>query len=183
MMWKAAPRRIAAVVVLLVCATAPSWAQGIAGKVTGAGSITVDGGILQRSADVRNGSIIATAADADATIDLGALGKIEMRPNTLIRLAAGAGGLEVTVALCGSITQTVPAGVNSLLLFSPAKKAQLAVTRGVVTVDRENGERKSFAAGRQALLYKLSGIGVSGGGETAFTITCSQGNFFDKVSK
>lgn len=169
-------------VVLFLSASAP--AQNLSGTVSGTGKITIDNAVAQNGATVGNGSVIATAADADATVDFGALGKLVMRPNTTIRLAAIAGGLQMTMELCGSVTQTVPQGVISQLIISPAKKVEVVVSRGEVSLDQENGDHKSLSSRKERVLFKVTNVGVNNAGaETVFTVSCCQGNYLDKVNR
>src|SRR5262245_38030138 len=118
----------------------------------------VDGTWIRGNTVIGSGSVITTGADGDATIELGSMGKIDLRPNTSIRLAAGSEGLQLTMELCGSITQTLPSGVTSRLTLAPAKKIQFAVLRGNVSLEQENGNHKSYLSGKQIVLNKVSAI-------------------------
>jgi len=111
-----------------------------AGKLTGTGHFTIDGEEAQPGASVLSGSTIATGPESIATIDLGSFGRIELRPNTTIRLAFANNAVSVSLDRAGSIAQSLPAGVMGQLMIR-GEHARLKVVRGEVEVKSGGGAR------------------------------------------
>ena len=115
------------------------------GRLTGTGHLTIDGDRAQSGATILTGSTIATGEDGYATIDLNALGRIELRPNTTIKLTLTENTVDVSLERAGSVVQTLPAGVHGQL-NSRGERTRLGVTRGEVKV-KSNGSDHTLAEG------------------------------------
>ncbi|HLG14337.1 MAG TPA: hypothetical protein VJH03_07525 [Blastocatellia bacterium] len=136
-------------------------AQVTSGVLSGKGQITINGNAAQAGATILSGSTIGTGSDGYAVIDLGALGRVELRPNTVIELTFTADGIHIK---------------------SPCN-VKVAVTRGQVAVIAPNaetinsGEDKRYeggaefnaAIGTDVILDCGSGAGVALAGATAGT--------------
>jgi hypothetical protein len=106
----------------------------LTGTLTGTGTLLVNGNVVQSGATVINGSTVATDAYSDAVLDLGALGRIKLRPGTEIRLRLSQGRCEVELTHCGSMTQSVPKGVTGVVRSSVSQILQVASTIGEARV-------------------------------------------------
>lgn len=120
-----------------------------AGKLTGTGRFTIDGEAAQPGASVLSGSVIATGPDSVATVDLGSLGRIELRPNTTIRLSFAGNAVSVSLDNAGSIAQSLPAGVTGQVVL-PSKSAKVSVARGEVAV-KSSGNSRTLRAGEESM--------------------------------
>ena len=147
----------------------------LVGKLTSTGKFMIDGVVAQSGATVQSGSEVATGADGDAAIDLGPLGRVQLRPNTAVRLMLSPNNCQVLMTKCGSLTQTVPAGVNGQVKIATAKLAHVTVTRGEVSTDSEargKTQRKTQKSGRTKSVYGLNEVDAAG--EATFTVNCCQ---------
>jgi hypothetical protein len=146
------------------------------GMLTGTGTLLVNGNAVQSGATVVSGSIVATDVNSDAVLDLGVLGRINLRPSTEIRIVLSANRSEVELRRCGSMTQSVPTGVTTRVTVSTSQMMTVASNVGEATVRGQlagktakiedtvilQGESKSFD--------KIEEITASG--EATFTINC-----------
>jgi hypothetical protein len=119
-----------------------------AGRLTGTGHFTIDGEEALPGASVLSGSTIATGLDSLATIDLGALGRIELRPNTTIRLTFANNAVSVSLDRAGSIAQSLPTGVTGQLMIQ-GEHARLSVVRGEAEV-KSAGNARTLHPGEEA---------------------------------
>jgi hypothetical protein len=108
-----------------------------AGVVTTSGTVRVNDNAVPTGTTVLSGSIITTASDGKATIDMGPQGLLEMRPNTKLWLNVPGGPIKVDLRECGSITETVPAGVAALVAVDKQSNIRVSVVRGKVKVTRD----------------------------------------------
>lgn len=118
-----------------------------AGKLMGTGHFTIDGEEAQPGASVLSGSTIATGSDGNAVVDLGSLGRIELRPNTTIKVAFANSSVSVSLDHAGSIAQSLPTGVAGQLILQ-GERARLSVVRGEVEVNSA-GNARTLHAGEQ----------------------------------
>ncbi|MEW6212326.1 MAG: hypothetical protein AB1631_28625 [Acidobacteriota bacterium] len=162
-------------------------AQDLSGTLTVSGHATVDGKAAQTGMSVRSGSTIETEPDGDVTIDLGPLGRIQIRPNTKVELLLAPDNCQVLMDRCGSITQQVPAGVTGKVKVVDVKYVQVAVTKGKVAINREiknrDGDMKMEKASLRARSDKryYDVREVNAGGESLFTVQCCQCCFVEKT--
>jgi ferric-dicitrate binding protein FerR (iron transport regulator) len=119
-----------------------------AGKLMGTGHFTIDGEEAQPGASVLSGSTIATGPDGNAVVDLGSLGRIELRPNTTIKVAFANNSVSVSLDHAGSMAQSLPTGVAGQLILQ-GERARLSVVRGEVEVNSA-GNARTLHAGEQS---------------------------------
>jgi len=117
-----------------------------AGKLMGTGHFTIDGEEAQPGASVLSGSTIATGTDGNAVVDLGSLGRIELRPNTKIKVTFANNSVSVSLDHAGSMAQSLPTGVAGQLILQGAR---LSVVRGEVEVNSA-GNARTLHAGEQS---------------------------------
>ena len=115
-----------------------------AGKLMGTGRFTIDGEEAQPGASVLSGSTVATGPDGNAVIDLGSLGRIELRPNTTIKVAFANNSVSVNLDRAGSMAQSLPTGVAGQLILQ-GDSVRLRVVRGEVEVNSAGNARTLHA--------------------------------------
>jgi hypothetical protein len=108
-----------------------------AGVVTTSGSVKVNDNVVQTGTTVLSGSIIVTGGDGQASVDMGRQGVLEMRPNTKLWLNTPGGPIKVDLRECGSITESVPAGVAALVAVDKQSNIRVTVIKGKVKVTRD----------------------------------------------
>jgi hypothetical protein len=129
-----------------------------AGKLMGTGHFTIDGEEAQPGASVLSGSTVATGSDGNAVIDLGSLGRIELRPNTTIKVAFANNSVSVNLDHAGSIAQSLPAGVAGQLVLQGAR---LSVVRGEVEVNSA-GNARTLRAGEHSTFDNTAEVITTG---------------------
>lgn len=117
------------------------------GVLTGSGLITVNGNPIRPGATILSGSTIATGADAVASIDLGDLGRVVLRPQSSVTLTLSAGLVEAKI---------------------PCDKVRIAVTRGEVEV--RSPETATIRAGEEGRYSGATDAFTNGA--TNFVIQC-----------
>jgi hypothetical protein len=113
------------------------------GKLIGTGRFSIDGEEVPSGATVLSGSKIATGPDGNATIDLGPLGRIELRPNTTITLVLSSNSVQVEMSGEGALAQWLPSGVEGQVRTST--QVRFLVTRGQAEVKSAQKTRKLSA--------------------------------------
>lgn len=131
-----------------------------AGRITGTGHFTIDGDEAQPGATVLSGSIVATGADGDVTIDLASRGQITLRPQTAIRITLSKDEVEVSLDNAGSILQLVPAGAVGRLTVKGGN-TRLGVYRGEAEV-KSSGSARRLLAGEALVVDQLSQVIMKG---------------------
>jgi hypothetical protein len=114
--------------------------QAPTGTLTAKGPVDVNGNRAKTGATVLNGSVIQAFTGGHASIELGALGRVEIEPHTTITLNMVGNGLEISLNQCGSVTLTVPAGVSSLVKVLHVRDVGLWSERREIDVDVWRGE-------------------------------------------
>jgi hypothetical protein len=167
--------------VKVVTANEPMPQGDLTGTLTGRGTLLVNGNVVPSGATILNGSVVATDANSEAVIDLGALGRINLHPSTEIRILLSPNKSEVELRRCGSLTQSVPAGVLARVTTSTSQLYTVAASVGEATVRGkvrkgnqgsedtlvQQGESKSFDSFEE----------ITANGEAAFTINCGDQDY------
>lgn len=118
--------------------------DGPTGKLIGTGRLTIDGEEAPSGTTVLSGSTIATGPDGNATIDLGSLGRIELRPNTTITLVLSSNSVQVDMGREGTLAQWLPLGVEGQVR-TRSEQVRFSVTRGQVEVKSARSTRNLSA--------------------------------------
>jgi hypothetical protein len=155
----------------------PPRVQDLSGTLTGTGQFTINDAPAQSGAGVANGSLVGTGPDGDASLDLGALGRIQLRPNTVIRVALSPGHCALEMVKCGSLTQVVPDGVSTQVRMTTAKLVQVATLRGEAKAN-VGSKSKTIKAGARKTVYNTNEIIANG--NTTFTVNCCQCCFVEQ---
>lgn len=153
---------------------APVRAGQDSGTISGTGGMKVNGNTVQSGATVQSGNTIETELDGEATIDLGRLGRILLRPGTEIQLTFSSSGYQITVNECGSLTQTVGSGVTaSVKMGDDSPLAEVASTSGQVTANPRGGSAVTLGPGESKVFD--DGIeSATAGGDSIFTVNCCE---------
>lgn len=134
-------------------AAEPVTADGTpTGVLTGSGLITLNGNPTRSGATIFSGSMIATGEDGVASIDLGQLGRVVLRPQSSVLLSFAADLVEARI---------------------PCEKVRIAVTRGLVEV--KSPEIASIRAGEEGRYTGTTEAFTRGG--TNFLIECGDRRF------
>lgn len=162
-------------------AAAPS--QDLTGTLTTTGYVTVNGNEARTGATILSGNSVATGPDSDATIDLGSLGRIQLRPDTKIKLILAPNNCRIVVEQCGSLTHTVPAGVVAEVTKTEPGLMEVAVLPGEAKVKSGN-EEMVVHSGENRVFQSLESVFANG--ETVYTLNCCDcevpaGGFFMPV--
>jgi hypothetical protein len=81
-----------------------------------------------------SGSTVATNGDSDAALDLGTFGRINLRPATEIRLIFTGNKVEVELRRCGSLTQSLPTGIEGRVTVANSETMAVSSSLGKATV-------------------------------------------------
>ncbi|MEK6304142.1 MAG: hypothetical protein AABO41_25930 [Acidobacteriota bacterium] len=136
------------------------------GRLIGTGQITVDGSEAQSGVTVLSGSTVATGADGNATIELGALGRIELQPNTTVLVTLAPDMVAVKIIRVGRVVQSLPSGVRGHTRIEGGK-ARLAVSLGQVEV-KSGSDQRTLGAGDESSVSPAGELLANG--NVAFTI-------------
>ena len=138
------------------------------GELTVAGQVTVNGTEAISGATVFSDSTIATAANSSATVSLGRLGRVELLPNSSMRLSFNDTGLTSQLT-AGRARLATPAGVSAVVTTQDGSVVADNRQAAAFTVDVECGntvvstqaglvemrggrETKQVAAGNQEMM-------------------------------
>ena len=157
-----------------------------AGMVTGTGELLINEDRIPNTGSIISGSTVSTGPDADAMIDLGALGHIQLRPNTTVKVLFSADSCQIIMERCGSFTQFVPNGVSAQVKLTLPKLAEVSSTRGEVSVAEDAGPQGRAAqyrikAGKRKKIYNASDIAANG--ESSYTVNCCQCCMVDRYHR
>lgn len=139
--------------------TSSTLANASVGKLIGTGRFSIDGDEVPSGTTVLSGSVIATGPDGNATIDLGPLGRVELRPNTTVTLVLSSNSVHVEMSGDGSMAQWLPPGVEGQIRTK--SHVRFLVTRGQAEVKSAQKTRK-LSAGEAGTFYEPAEAVASG---------------------
>lgn len=147
-------------------------AQNQTGALTTTGYVTINDNEARTGATIMSGDTVATGPDSDATIDLGPLGRIQLRPDTRIKLTLEEKNCQIMVERCGSLTHFVPADVSSQARRSEPGLMEVAVLPGEarVTTSSGNGNEAMVKSGENRVFETFESMTAKG--ETIYTLNC-----------
>jgi len=134
------------------------------GRLVGTGRITIDGDEARSGATVLSGSIISTARDGNAGVDLGPLGRFELQPNTTITLMFTPSSVQVRMNGGGLTAHTLPGVSCRVTLMSAYTKVMVA--SGEVKVNSAGTDR-NLVSGQESRF--MLGSEATTMGESVFT--------------
>jgi len=142
-----------------------------AGVITTSGTVKVNDNVVPTGTTILSGSIIVTGSDGKASIDMGTQGILQMRPNTKLWLNVPGGPIKVDLRECGSITETVPAGVAALVAVDKQSNIHVSVDRGKVKVTRDG--KDTFMKDKEEKTFDKVWL-VTGISDSVFTLDCDE---------
>jgi type 1 fimbria pilin len=153
-------------------------------NLSATGEVTVNGALVSGSSSVSSGSLILTDSDGDASLDVGQAGRIQLRPNSSIKLVSlSSNSSVIEMQYCSTLSQTVSSGSTAEIRMIEPERLVITVTRGEVEVQTENSRggkgEVEIEAGDDEDVFNVRQINASG--DAAFTITCCQCCFTEKV--
>jgi len=131
----------AAVAVLSVysmVALATPGQKAASGELSVSGHVTVNGQAAISGATVFSDSVIATGANSSATISLGKLGRVELFPNTSIKLSFGAANISASLE-AGRVQVATLAGTAAIVTAKDGAAVADAQQAATFMVDVECG--------------------------------------------
>ncbi|HEX5731465.1 MAG TPA: hypothetical protein VF131_01425 [Blastocatellia bacterium] len=162
-----------------------TFTQAPTATLTAKGPVDVNGNRAKTGATVLNGSIIQAFTGGHATIELGALGRVDIEPHTTITLNMVGNGVEISLNQCGSVTLTVPSGVSSLVkvlhvrdvgLWSERREIDVDVTRGEATVKYEvPTQEKIVLAGQHKEFTHATEVTATG--DALYRVRCHEDHY------
>ncbi len=152
-----------------------STSSKLSGILTGTGRVTINGNAAQSGATILSGSNIETGQDGSASIDLGPLGQIELRPNTSVTLIMMPGMVHLMVDRFGVVSQSLPPGVIGRVKMQ-SQSAHFSVARGRVEVNSSGGQQ-TVNGGEENSFDGASEAVISG--DTSFQLDGENGDDAD----
>ena len=110
-----------------------------AGEITVAGGAAVDGSPAASGQTVFSGSAVSTAADSRSTVNLGALGRLELAPRTSLRLDFGGAAGTACALEAGRVRLFAPGGARSAVRTADAAVASVGEETAVFSVEYARG--------------------------------------------
>ena len=145
--------------------------QAPAASLTGTGEIKLNGNRAVTGATVLSGNDVETGIDGDASIEMGELGRVQLRPDGHIRLVMSSGRYDVLVKECSSITLTVPAGATGEVKWEETQLTEVAVTSGEVRVNARGTGETILRAG-ETRTFNEGVESVTANGQALLTVNC-----------
>jgi len=108
------------------------------GELSASGQVTVNGQTAISGATVFSGSVIATAANSGATVSLGKVGRVELMPNTSVKLSFGESNISTSLD-AGRVRVSTMAGVSAIVTTKDGAAVADAKDAASFTVDVECG--------------------------------------------
>jgi hypothetical protein len=144
--------------------------QKASGELSVSGQVTVNGQAAISGATVFTDSVIATAAGSSATVSLGKLGRVELFPNSTVKLSFGDGNIS-GVLDAGRVQVSTLAGTSAIVTAKDGAAVADASQAASFMVDVECG---NMIVASQAGLVELRAAGktkavAAGASESAGT--------------
>ncbi|HEX8072472.1 MAG TPA: FecR domain-containing protein [Pyrinomonadaceae bacterium] len=129
---------VAVLCVSSMVALAAPGQQGPAGQLSVNGTVTVNGTNAISGATVYSDSTIATAQNSSAVVSLGKLGRVELLPNSSVKLSFGDGNVNAMLD-SGRVRLATSDGVAATVTTKDGTAVADSSTPNVFTVDVECG--------------------------------------------
>jgi hypothetical protein len=161
---------------MFVLAT-PGYAAPLAGELSAFGSVTVNGQKAASGTTVFTDSMIVTATDANAMVNLGKAGRVEILPGSTLKLSFSDNSLSGELE-SGQVRVSTPAGVAASIATKDGTVNAESNRANVFTVDLTSGKLNANAiAGAVTANGKMSAApaqddndGLSGGALAALIL-------------
>jgi len=130
----------------MVALASPGAQTKMSGELSASGQVTVNGQAAISGATVFSDSTITTAANSTATVSLGKLGRVELMPNTSVRLSFSAGNISATLD-AGRLQVNTLAGVSAIVTTKDGAAVADAAQAANFMVDVECGDTRVNSQG------------------------------------
>lgn len=144
--------------------------KGPSGELSVSGQVTVNGQTAISGATVFSDSTVATAANSSAVVSLGKLGRVELLPNSSVKLSFTDSGISALLD-AGRVRVSTPAGVAAMVTTKDGTAVADSAQAAAFTVDVECGN--TIVATQAGLVQLNAGGGAkqiaAGNQETAGT--------------
>jgi len=139
------------------------------GQLVSTGNVVINSAEVSNGATVLPGSRITVKAPVQATINLGALGKVDVLPNSDFTIDFT--GNSVTIKLnYGTVTLTTQSGISGEVT-SPCSGVRISVAQGNVTV-KGSDKTDNLTAGKSARVASPDATTTGGSAFTAAAGAC-----------
>jgi hypothetical protein len=161
---------IAVLSVYSMVALASPGQTKMSGELSVSGQVTVNGTSAISGATVFSDSTVQTAANSSAVVSLGKLGRVELLPNTTVKLSFSAGNISASLD-SGRLQVSTLAGTSAIVTTKDGAAVADATQASTFMVDVECGDMR---VNSQAGLVELRAAGktvqvAAGSTETAGT--------------
>jgi hypothetical protein len=161
---------IAVLSVYSMVALASPGQTKMSGELSVSGQVTVNGTSAISGATVFSDSTVQTAANSSAVVSLGKLGRVELLPNTTVKLSFSAGNISASLD-SGRLQVSTLAGTSAIVTTKDGAAVADATQAATFMVDVECGDMR---VNSQAGLVELRAAGktvqvAAGSTETAGT--------------
>jgi len=120
--------------------------QGVSGELSVSGQVTVNGQSAISGATVFSDSTVTTAANSSAVVSLGKLGRVELLPNTTVKLSFSAGNISASLD-SGRLQVSTLAGVSAIVTTKDGAAVADAAQAATFMVDVECGDMRVASQG------------------------------------
>jgi len=131
--------------------------KGPSGELSVSGQVTVNGQTAISGATVFSDSTVATAANSSAVVSLGKLGRVELLPNSSVKLSFTDSGIAALLD-AGRVRVSTPAGVAATVTTKDGTAVADLAQAAAFTVDVECG---NTIVATQAGLVQLNAGGAA----------------------
>jgi ferric-dicitrate binding protein FerR (iron transport regulator) len=146
---------VAVLSVYSMVALATPGQKAASGELSVSGQVTVNGQAAISGATVFSDSVVATAANSTATISLGKIGRVQLFPNTSIRLSFSDGNISASLD-AGRVQVSTLAGTAAIVTAKDGAAVADASQAATFMVDVECG---NMIVASQAGLVELRAAG------------------------
>ena len=128
---------------MMVLAT-PGHAAPLSGELSASGAVTINGQKAASGTTIFSDSLIVTANDANAMVNLGNIGRVEVLPGTTLKLSFSANGLNGQLD-AGQVRVSSAAGVAANISTNEGTVKANEGGANVFTVDMSSGKLNATA--------------------------------------
>ena len=130
----------------MVALAKPGAQTKMSGELSVSGQVTVNGQAAISGATVFSDSTVTTAANSSAVVSLGKLGRVELLPNTTVKLSFSAGNISASLD-AGRLQVSTLAGVSAIVTTKDGAAVADAAQASNFMVDVECGDMRVNSQG------------------------------------
>jgi hypothetical protein len=130
----------------MVALASPGAQTKMSGELSVSGQVTVNGQAAISGATVFSDSTVATAANSTAVVSLGKLGRVELQPNTSVKISFSAGNISAYLD-AGRLQVNTLAGVSAIVTTKDGAAVADPAQAASFLVDVECGDMRVNSQG------------------------------------